>query len=231
MNESLDYLINSLNTSSALTVNAVLLAMLMAFVLGTALSVTYVRTHTGLSFSRTFSQSLVVLCMIVSLVMLVIGHNVVTAFGLLGALAIIRFRNVLKDTRDTSFIFLAVVVGLAVGSGRYMTALVGTPMILFVFWLLHVTSFGTQGRFDGHLSLTILESAESMEAMRATLRRYCSYHPRISRSVTDPAAPAHHVYQVRLRDRDRGSELLADLKQVEGVHGVNLTLDSGLSEA
>ena len=84
--------------------------------------------------------------MVVSLVMYVIGNSIITAFGLLGALALIRFRNVLKDTRDTVFVFIALVTGMAVGSQRYMTAIVGTIALLLATFYLTTTSFGTLGR-------------------------------------------------------------------------------------
>ena len=96
-------------------VENIVVALLLAFVLGHVIGWTYLATHKVLSYSRSFTQSLVLLTMIVSIVMLVIGDNIVTAFGLLGALAIVRFRNVLKDTRDTVFVFLALVIGMAVG--------------------------------------------------------------------------------------------------------------------
>ena len=130
-------------------VETVLLCLLLAFVLGQVIAWAYSATHVGLSYSRTFTQSLVLLTMIVSLVMLVIGNNIVTAFGLLGALAIIRFRNVLKDTRDTAFIFLGLVVGMAIGAQKFLTAIVGTVSILSAALYLYYTAFGTQGRYDG----------------------------------------------------------------------------------
>ena len=67
-------------------------------------------------------QAAVLMTLVVSLVMYVIGNSIITAFGLLGALALIRFRNVLKDTRDTVFVFIALVVGMAVTSRQAAVA-------------------------------------------------------------------------------------------------------------
>ena len=104
--------------------NGLFLSLSLAFVLGQAIAWVYQRTHSGLSYARSFTQSLVLITMVVSLVMHVIGDNIVTAFGLIGALAIIRFRNVLKDTRDTVFIFYALVLGMAIGNGQFAAAIV-----------------------------------------------------------------------------------------------------------
>ena len=85
-------------------VSALLASLMIAAFIGLAVAWVYQRTHHGLSYSRGFTQSLVVLTMGATLLIFVIGDSLVTAFGLLGALAIVRFRNVLKDTRDTVYV-------------------------------------------------------------------------------------------------------------------------------
>jgi hypothetical protein len=107
----------------------ILLSLLLAFVLGQVLAWIYYFTHSGLSYSRTFVQSLIMITVVVAMVMAVIGNNIITAFGLMGALAIIRFRNIIKDTRDIAFIFCSLVVGMATGSQRYGIAIVGTIIL------------------------------------------------------------------------------------------------------
>jgi len=82
-----------------------LLSLLLAFVLGQVLAWVYYATHSGLSYSRSFVQALIIITVVVAMVMGVIGTSIVVAVGLMGALAIIRFRNIIKDTRDIAFIF------------------------------------------------------------------------------------------------------------------------------
>ena len=122
MDRLMQFLTNVDRQAPEFSSEALALALLLSFVLGQVIAFTYNRTHTGLSYSRSFTQSLVLMMMVVSLVMFVIGNNIITAFGLIGALALIRFRNVLKDTRDTVFVFIALVMGMAAGSQRFTTA-------------------------------------------------------------------------------------------------------------
>ena len=91
-----------------------LMGLLLAFVCGHAIAWVYMFTHTGLSYSKSFVNSLVVIPTIVSMVMLVLSNNLVTAFGLMAIFAIVRFRNVLRDTLDTSFVLSVIVIGMAV---------------------------------------------------------------------------------------------------------------------
>ena len=87
---------NLLNYSYA----EIVINMSVALVIGVLLSVVYRLTHTGLSYSQSFSQTVVFVSLIVAIVMMVIGGSLARAFALVGALSIIRFRTVLKDTKD-----------------------------------------------------------------------------------------------------------------------------------
>lgn len=208
-------------------VETALLGLLSSFVLGQVIAWSYVRTAAGLGYSKSYAQSLVLLSMIVSLVMMVIDNNLATAFGLLGALAIVRFRNVLKDTRDTVFVFLALVVGMACGIQKYATAAIGTAAIVAVASLLHRTSFGSLGRFDGHLTLRSA-GGDGGAGVATVLERFCE---RTRRTVVRPGEDStEYVYQVKLHDRESASDLLRTLRLVDGVHAANLVLHDELVE-
>ncbi len=81
-----------------------LFVIVYAFVIGQFIGWVYMITHKGLSYSQTFVSSLVVIPVIVAMLMLLMANSFVVAFGLLAVFAVVRFRNVLKDTRDTTFI-------------------------------------------------------------------------------------------------------------------------------
>src|SRR5438067_1351536 len=73
--------------------------------------------------------TLVLLTVLVGMITVVIGDNLARAFGLVGALSIVRFRTVVEDTRDTAFVIFAVVVGMAAGAGYGLLAAVGIPAV------------------------------------------------------------------------------------------------------
>ncbi len=76
---------------------------------------------------HTFPITLLFLTILITFITIVIGNSVARAFGLVGALSIVRFRTVVEDTRDTAFVIFAVVVGMAIGAGY---ALVAVAIIL-----------------------------------------------------------------------------------------------------
>lgn len=125
-----------------ITAGQVLSNLIVALVCGLLISFFYKWTYCGPNYSSRFIHSLVVITMITSIVILVIGNNLARAFGLVGAMSIIRFRTAVKDSHDIVFIFFALATGLAAGVGLYQVALVGVVFIGFVILLLYQSEFG-----------------------------------------------------------------------------------------
>jgi len=229
----MDRLFDALNApvgAGDFSLESTLLALLLAFVLGQVIAWTYAWTHSGLSYSRSFTQSLVLMTLVVALVMFVIGNSIITAFGLIGALALIRFRNVLKDTRDTVFVFISLVIGMAVGSQRHLVAILGTAVLLLAVWYMNITSFGTLGRYDGYLTVRVSRANRGKKESNDLLDRFCRAIKPISTRQSGEEESAEFVYQIGLRDRDRSGELLTALRGLDHVTHVSLVLRSELSE-
>ncbi len=191
--------------------------LLLSFCLGHVVGWVYMWTHTGLSYSRMFVNSLVVLPVIVSVLMMLMSGGLFVAIGLLAVFAIVRFRNVLKDTRDTAFILWTIVMGVAVGTQRFSTALLGCGFISLVFIYLRYTSFGSRLRFDVMLSLRLAgDLVDGMARLRETFRRHTSRAELASeRNLTDEGLELS--YRLLLRDPSRSHELVAELRSTPGI--------------
>ena len=102
----------------------------------------YRYTHKGSGYSQSYVQSLLLLGIITTLIMVVIGSNIARAFSLVGALSIVRFRNAIKETRDASFIFLIMAIAMACGTRFYSVAMLATIINCGVILAMHFTDFG-----------------------------------------------------------------------------------------
>ena len=116
----------TLPTYNALGLNA--LRILLSFALGLFIVLIYQWTHSKVP-QRSFANTLIILCMLISVVMVVIGDSIARAFSLVGALSIIRFRTAIQDPRDIGFVFYALAVGMAVGAGNPAVAILATFLI------------------------------------------------------------------------------------------------------
>src|SRR5690349_20504774 len=94
----------------------VFLRILAAVLLGCAVAWIHSHTTPRGNGSVAMQATLVLLAGLIAMVTQVIGDNVARAFSLVGALSIVRFRTVVRDTRDTAFVIFAVAVGMAVGA-------------------------------------------------------------------------------------------------------------------
>ena len=116
----------------------VLVRLLLALALGTLVAWVYRRTRKGAEISASFPITLVLLSILIAMVTQVIGDNVARAFSLVGALSIVRFRTVVRDTQDTAYVIFAVVVGMAVGANDFWVALTGIGVVGFAAYLMMV---------------------------------------------------------------------------------------------
>jgi hypothetical protein len=208
----------------------ILLSLLLAFVLGQILAWVYYLTHSGLSYSRSYVQSLILITVVISMVMTVIGNNIITAVGLMGALAIVRFRNVIKDTRDIAFIFCALVVGMAAGSQRYLTAIVGTLVLSGIIVYLYFTDFGSHEPHNGFLRFSLRGALGPDHPVPAILRRFCGNFTLISMQDSGFGGPAEYAYQILIRNVTKNEELVSELEKVEGIESISLTMQEKLLE-
>jgi hypothetical protein len=204
--------------------------VVFSFCVGQCVGWIYMATHRGLSYSRSFVVSLAILPVLVAMMMVLMAGSMMVAFGLLAVFAVVRFRNVLKDTRDTIYILWAITEGLAIGIHRYSIALTGVVGIAVAIGYLHVTSFGSRHRFDAVIDLQVSGNQTSVQDdLRHVLRRHCA-HAVLASQQRIGADDANCSYRVLLRDPSRSAELCSALEGVAGVTEVTLFLREDESE-
>ena len=197
---------------------AMLLAILVAFAAGHAVAWVYMITHSGLSYSKSFVNSLVVIPTVVSLVMMVLSNNLVTAFGLMAVFAIVRFRNILRDTLDTTYILVVIVIGMAAGTLKFSTAIIGAVLTLFVMVYLWATAFGSRQRYDMILNLHWARPVDELADLKTLLNRHSLRAICASQRSHEGYEGTDLSYRLLLRDPERMDQLLVELR---GMHGVS----------
>lgn len=121
---------------SDMTWQQILMNISAAAVLGMFIFISYLISHRGTIYSKKFNASLVILTVLTGTVMTVIGNNIALSLGMVGALSIVRFRTAIKDSRDTVYIFWAIIVGICCGVGDYLVASIGSAVTFAVIFIL-----------------------------------------------------------------------------------------------
>jgi hypothetical protein len=209
---------------------AILFMILLAFTCGMFIGYVYMWTHEALSYSRTFVGALAVMPVIIAMLMASMSGSLLVAFGLLAVFGVVRFRNVLKDTRDTSFILWVIVEGLAIGTTRFATAVISAVGIGLAFLVLRAMNFGVRNRYDAVLSLRITgDVAARLPTLRSILRRHAtSLNLASERRTTTEGTDMS--YRLLLRDTARSSELQSELANTEGLQNVSVYLHEDEAE-
>lgn len=129
------------NINSFSTVD-VLLALGLSFVLGLFIFMIYKKTYSGVMYSDSFGVSLIAMSMITSLVIIAVTSNVVLSLGMVGALSIVRFRTAIKEPMDIAFLFWAIAVGIVLGAGLMLLAVIGSVIIGVVIVVFSTRKIG-----------------------------------------------------------------------------------------
>ncbi|MEO6243845.1 MAG: DUF4956 domain-containing protein [Opitutaceae bacterium] len=153
------------HASSPTSFQALIIAIALAYLFGQMIAWVYVYTHSGVSYSRSFVVSLIVLPVLVALVLMVMANNLITAFGLIAVFAVVRFRNVLRDTLDTCYVLAVIILGTACGTQKFSSAIVGGLAVSGLFIFLWMTASGTRSRFDLILNLRWTRPASELEVV------------------------------------------------------------------
>jgi len=121
----------------------VIFNLTLATILGFAIAFTHQRTRNGLSYSQSFFATLVLITVIAAVIMTIVANNIFGALGLLGAFTFIRFRTIIKETRDIAFVFFALAEGIAAGLGHFATAIISTFIIALIAYAIYKFNLGS----------------------------------------------------------------------------------------
>lgn len=197
------------------------MGLLLAFLNGHLIAWIYLHTHSGLSYSRSFVNSLIVMPVIVAMVMMVLSNNLVTAFGLMAVFAIVRFRNILRDTLDTTYVLAVIVVGMACGTLKFATSIMGTALVALIMLYLYYTAFGLRHRYDVILNLHWNKPMGQIAQLEQLLALYSLHKECASQRALEGQKGADLSYRILMRNPQTLDSLIAEIKAMEGVSRVS----------
>lgn len=216
----MDWLFRADYAVTPISVPLLVLGLVLAFLGGQALAWVYMLTHSGLSYSRNFVASLVVIPVLTAAVMQVLANNLITAFGMMAVFAIVRFRNILRDTLDTSYILSCLVVGMACGTQRFPVAIVVVLLITAIMFYLWASAFGSRHRYDVIVNLHWGRPLAELGDVRQLLLRHSRRTHCASQRLNEAYGGTDLSYRLLLRDPNRLEDLVRELKALTGISRV-----------
>ncbi|MGP5081948.1 DUF4956 domain-containing protein [Corynebacterium variabile] len=210
---NLDFSVNDL--SGTFSVADVLLTLVLAVVCSGVVAYTYRGTHRNVSYSQSFVQTLIMLGMLVSVIMLIVGSNIARAFALVGALSVVRFRNAVKETRDVGFIFLVMAIGMACGTRFYTLAVLATVVICAVILIMSKFNMFALNVQRQVVKVQVpADDGDYAPAIEDILIRRTEEFELISTETVRNGALFEYAYTARLKNGVAPGQLISELRAV-----------------
>ena len=223
-------LFNFEDLTGTFTVSDVVLSIVLSFVLTAIVGWTYMRTHKGASYTQSYVQTLVLMGMVVSIIMLVVGSNIARAFSLVGALSIIRFRNAIKETRDVGFVFFAMAIGMATGTRFYTLAIIATVVISAVIFLMTRFDWYARSTVSQILKVQVANDMPFEEVFDPVLVRFTDAAELVSVDSVRGGLLTEVVYAVTLKRNVGRQQLLDEMKRINQNQKVTLLTGYGSTD-
>lgn len=219
-----DWLVSELGSGPSIPPQAIAARLIIAALLGMVVGSVYHASHRRqLRESFPFIVTMVMLTILVAMTTLVIGNSVARAFGLVGALSIVRFRTVVDDTRDTAFVIFSVVVGMAIGAGILEVYLIGVPIVALTSTCLSLL----ENRLsvpnpDRRLEIRVEGGIDSDTLLSDYFRQHLTFYRLTAVSTAKQGAAIDLVYSVRLVQPESSLPFVRTLAQMDGVQSVEM---------
>ncbi|WP_049569974.1 DUF4956 domain-containing protein [Nonomuraea sp. SBT364] len=214
--------------SGTFSVADIAIAMSLSFVLSAMIGWVYRATHRNVSYSQSYVQTLVILGMLISLIMLVVGSNIARAFALVGALSVVRFRNAIKETRDVGFIFLVMGVGMAVGTRFYLLAIVAAVAISLIVMVMNRFNWFALNVRRQVVKVQVPADEDHTPAIQDVLVRHTDEFELVSMESIRAGALMEHMYTVKIKKGSEPADVIAALR--ERNHGQSVTVLTGYDQ-
>ena len=220
MNEEYNSFASSISFGTVYAPSEIIFNLVISFFLGFVISLVYKKTHKGLSYSQSFVLTNIFLAVIVSMVIMIIGNNLARAFALVGALSIIRFRTVIKDTKDTAFIFWSLAVGMAAGTSSYFLAISGTVIISLIALILNYTNYGSIYKSEFIIQFRNTNTSNSKNKFNTIIKDFSKTSALLNAEVSGDSKSTKLSFDIILKENKDYNDFIGKLSKIKGVSEV-----------
>jgi len=216
-----DLILNDLTQDLTIDPLRIVFNIVLSFLLTIIAAWIYKKTHRSLSFSPSFVFTLILIGPIIAAVMMVIGNSIARAFGAFGAFSLIRFRTVVKDTKDMAFVFWVLALGMAVGTDNYIIALSVLILVAVFIFVLTKINFGSLQKNNFILSFSLDASSSSKEVYKSLFEKYLKFYNLLNLK-TSPEKKLNYTFEIKTDSKKKINEFIFELKKINGLEQVDL---------
>jgi hypothetical protein len=208
-----------------LSLVALLTVLATSTVLGGVLSLVYVYTHKKTVYDQSFSFTLLLLPLVISVIVLLISDNLARAFSLAGVFTLVRFRTAIADSRDITYILSTVGIALSSAMGLVFISMLITAFISTILVLLHFLKFDKESTAHAKLRIVIPESLNYTNAFDDVFKVFVISYQLQKVKTTDFGTMFELTYLIKVRPNIDQKAFLDELRVRNGNLSITLTSD------
>jgi uncharacterized membrane protein YhiD involved in acid resistance len=201
----------------------VIVAMLLSVVLNLAIAALYRITYKGTRYSQDYVQTLIIIGVVTTILIMVVSGNGAIAFGMFAAFSVIRFRRNLGQSRDLAFVFFAMAIGMVVGARQYPMAVIITVIVGTVIFILTKSDAFAPRRASHLLTLRMTSEMDFEELLKPIFEEFTDQTQLVSVSSAQAGMMTELRYGLQLKSGVSTSRLLEALNHTCGNNRVILT--------
>ena len=208
---------------SDMTWQDILMNISVAAIIGMFIFISYQISHRGTIYSKKFNASLVILTVLTGTVMTVIGNNIALSLGMVGALSIVRFRTAIKDSRDTVYIFWAIIVGICCGVGDFLVASIGSSVTFAAIFILGCI------KSDNRILLIVRGDRSKQPMIKSQVYKLFSSKAilRVENTTPNTVELIYELTQKVIRKAEKSEPNITDsIYRLENIEYVNLVMQN-----
>lgn len=218
----------------------VIIIALISFALSSLIALVYEKTSQGIEKPRFYIQSLILISIPVATVMQAIGDSLARGLGMLGALAIIRFRTTLRNPRNMIFMFASIAVGIAAGVYGIAISVIGTIAFCLVVCLIHFSKLNKDTTVFGYLRFNMAEPINKegvvisglnntikKETLEVIIASYCKKITLIKYEFTNSKRQRiNFEYKIQVSNKDKAIEAIDALSKYEVISNIRIDFNN-----
>ena len=189
-----------------------------SFVLGLIVALVHLRTNRT---NKNFLSTLVVLPALVTIVILLINGNLGTAVAVGGAFSLVRFRSIPGTSKEILSVFFAMAIGLSVGTGYIVYAIIFTLFASLVILFLNFSKFGDSK--NKILKISIPENLDYTEVFSDIFTEYLDNYELTAAKTTNMGSLFELTYLINTKKNINEKEFIDNLRIKNGNLKISLT--------
>lgn len=207
----------------------IVINILVAFALSLVISWVYLKTHRNISYSQSFTMAMIMMAVLAAVAMMILSNNLVRALGVLGIFSLIRFRTIIKDTKDVAYLFFVLATGMAVGTNNYVIAVICTILLSLIILALSKFNFGSVVR-EGYLLTFIADNNFEINSYEDLFKQYTVSY-KLLQIKTRGDGEQEYYFSIHFGKNDEHrTEFINKLKSLPGVKMAELITGRDSSE-